>query len=1530
MARTLADAFIRLRPQVQTREFRADINRAGQAAADDLQEKLRNLHLPIPNVEIGTENAARDIKVIESQLRDLARQSPDIEVDVNVAAALAEIKRFKTKLGSDAEDAGESAGRRATQGFNNKFDIGGSLFAKVAAVMASRMVLISAAVAGMSAVAAPAIGSLVQSIVQLSGLAATLPALLVAGGAGFAVLKIGTEGFFDAIKAGADSLDDLMDAVAHMPKGMADTAIAIDSFRERYEAMQTAIQTNLFAGIAGPLRELGNDLFPALENHLPAVASGFSVMAENLIQGARAGGVFKQGLNDALDSTAVGLAHANNNVGGLVKAFGKFLSVGAPFIERLGTAIDNLVFRLAQFINTSSDARITGWIEKSILVARQLGSIFVSVFSIIGSLVRAAGHDGESFLGIVARLTSQFAAFLKTTEGQGQIREFFDTVKGAVNGVGDVFRIVWPSIQAAGAALLPALQPLAKVLSEMLIAVAPLLPHFTGLGVILLTAILPVVQAVAGFFREHETAAKILATTILGLIIATKLYHLAVAAAALVHGIITFATYAWAAATGAQTLATNTSTAAIAGNRIGIIAHGIVTGIAKVATLAWAAAMWVLNAALSPIGLIVIAVVVVIGLLVFAIIKLWQHNETFRNIVTGAWNGIKAAVSAVVGWFVGEVWPRMQAVWNGVSAGAIWLWQNAILPAFNGIKAAVGAAWGWITNTGWPALQVVFTAVGAVVGWLWNNVVVPAFNGWRTIIGAAWGWVTTTGWPALKVAFEAVGTVINWLWHNVVVPAFQGIKAAFETAATVARNLWGFLGPVIGQIGTVILWLWNNVTVPAFRGIKAAFETAATVARNLWNILGPIIGQIATVVLWLWNNVVVPAFRGIKAAFETAATVARNLWGVIGPVLGQVATVVLWLWNQVVVPAFRGIKAAVELAWGWIVKTGWPALRDTFNLVKLIVTEAWNSFREKFDFIRAKALEVVSYFLNTVVPNVRTAFNNIRTFVTDLWNGFREKFDQIRDKVNTIMDGVKRAFQATKDAIKTTWEQIKEAVRTPINYVINPVYAKIKDFWNAIAGKIGIGTLPNIAQMAHGGVYPGYTPGRDIGFIGVSGGEAIMRPEWTRAVGPAWVDRANAAARSGGVSGAARFMGGYDDGGIVGTLANIGGFLKGKGEEFVLGSLLRIAEPVIKGIRGLINGIPVKGGGELGKMVKGVPTMLLDKAIEFIKSRDVAPIFEGGGGGSLGTGGASIDKIIALARSSKIPFTVGSTYRPGDPLYHGSRRAVDFPGYNQDRFAQFWQSISGALLELIHRTNSRSYGISNGKPYAPGTNNQLLNEHRNHVHVAMNGNATIGGPSGGAGGTGAVSAVVAGWIRTALAREGVSNWQGWMETLVKRESGGNRFAQSFSSNGPLGYAIGLAQLLASTFVAYRDRSLPNDRTDPIANLVASIRYIKARYGSIFSVGHANPAGRAAPGGYAFGGVVPEGTKLFDRGGWIPPGGFAVNGTSAPELATPDGGTVRLHPKDLKKLGEIIGSHMARAISTFGSATSRSADLIARS
>ncbi|WP_158104548.1 transglycosylase SLT domain-containing protein, partial [Amycolatopsis kentuckyensis] len=142
-------------------------------------------------------------------------------------------------------------------------------------------------------------------------------------------------------------------------------------------------------------------------------------------------------------------------------------------------------------------------------------------------------------------------------------------------------------------------------------------------------------------------------------------------------------------------------------------------------------------------------------------------------------------------------------------------------------------------------------------------------------------------------------------------------------------------------------------------------------------------------------------------------------------------------------------------------------------------------------------------------------------------------------------------------------------------------------------------------------------------------------------------------------------------------------------------------------------------------------------------------------------------------------------------------------------------------------------------------------------------------------------------IDAALAADGIpqADWPRWeagMNVLIQRESGWNansvnRWDINAKRGTPSG---GLTQTIGPTFAANRNPSLPNNMFDPVANIAASINYIRRRYGDISNVQQANP--NLPPKGYAAGGLVRR-FGSYDNGGQLEPGWTSVyNGTGKPE------------------------------------------------
>lgn len=161
-------------------------------------------------------------------------------------------------------------------------------------------------------------------------------------------------------------------------------------------------------------------------------------------------------------------------------------------------------------------------------------------------------------------------------------------------------------------------------------------------------------------------------------------------------------------------------------------------------------------------------------------------------------------------------------------------------------------------------------------------------------------------------------------------------------------------------------------------------------------------------------------------------------------------------------------------------------------------------------------------------------------------------------------------------------------------------------------------------------------------------------------------------------------------------------------------------------ISGMLKELPSLGNFPFAQALTGMAKNLITGAAN--KALDVATLgaFSGGGGlvggllGGKGAGMAAIMSLVSgLAGFLHVPFNVTSSYRPGDPGYHGQGRAVDFGGFNQDALASALYAMGGNLLELIHTTDTRGYYIKNGKAVSAAFYGDEVEKHRNHIHVAM-------------------------------------------------------------------------------------------------------------------------------------------------------------------------------------------------------------------
>ncbi|MFF8412799.1 hypothetical protein [Streptomyces omiyaensis] len=345
------------------------------------------------------------------------------------------------------------------------------------------------------------------------------------------------------------------------------------------------------------------------------------------------------------------------------------------------------------------------------------------------------------------------------------------------------------------------------------------------------------------------------------------------------------------------------------------------------------------------------------------------------------------------------------------------------------------------------------------------------FDWFRQVVAAAW---------------KGIQDGAIWAWQNVLKPIFDAFVLALKTVGDWAVWLWEVIlqptwDAIVLGAQILITGLLTLLVVP----FVLAFQLIAEWATILWeNYISPIFSWIADKARWLWREILQPAWEGIKEGMRQVGEASRVLWQqYISPVLGWIADKARWLWREILKPVWDETKAG-------------------FRQLGEGARSTWNDY-------------------------ISPVFRYIGDKANWLWKeGLKPSFDKIREGVREVG----KSFESAKDFINRQWSKISDIAKVPVRFVIDKIYnGAIVPTWNLIAGAFGAPKIDkmNLKGWATGGVLPGYTPGRDVhtflsptgGGLELSGGEAIMRPEWTRAVGSGFVNTMNRIARSRGASG---------------------------------------------------------------------------------------------------------------------------------------------------------------------------------------------------------------------------------------------------------------------------------------------------------------------------------------------------------------------------------------------------------------------------
>lgn len=382
----------------------------------------------------------------------------------------------------------------------------------------------------------------------------------------------------------------------------------------------------------------------------------------------------------------------------------------------------------------------------------------------------------------------------------------------------------------------------------------------------------------------------------------------------------------------------------------------------------------------------------------------------------------------------------------------------------------------------------------------------------------------------LRGAWDWLSGVFAGVWSTI----SEAASSAFEWISEAWSTVWGYLQSA-----------WDSVGAPIFDGIKFAFGVIVTAIELWWEGVKLYWTLVANIIVWAWDTLIKPTFDALKVGLEALGAFFQWVWeSVISPVWNALGAGIRWVYDAIIAPTWELLKAALGLVgdafmfyWKNVIKPTWDALGAGINWVWLnVISPAWDALKAALgavgDFFQWVWNSVIKPAWDALGDGIRAVLDNV---VHPAFEGLKTGLGFVRD-----------AFSTAVDFIGDMWDRIKGITASPIRFVIDTVYNQgIKGVWDKVAGWLGLDPLdpmemPSaLAGYASGGVLPGYTPGRDVhrfinpetgAGLALSGGEAIMRPEFVKAVGgEAEIHRLNRAA----INGTMRHPTAMADGGML-------------------------------------------------------------------------------------------------------------------------------------------------------------------------------------------------------------------------------------------------------------------------------------------------------------------------------------------------------------------------------------------------------------
>lgn len=188
-------------------------------------------------------------------------------------------------------------------------------------------------------------------------------------------------------------------------------------------------------------------------------------------------------------------------------------------------------------------------------------------------------------------------------------------------------------------------------------------------------------------------------------------------------------------------------------------------------------------------------------------------------------------------------WDFMKSKWEEFTTGFGQFYQTWIAPIVDVMMTGFQVL-GSVISAAFSGISTAFQFVGSIISSVWSGAIQPVLSLFMSVVQSVASFVVPIFTAVIGGAFRTMGTLISSIWNGVIKPAWNFFRNAAGLLADVLTGNFSNIRNRFSSMGQAISNIVHGVINAAMNFFKSIFENAKRVAASFGQAIGRMVGTV--------------------------------------------------------------------------------------------------------------------------------------------------------------------------------------------------------------------------------------------------------------------------------------------------------------------------------------------------------------------------------------------------------------------------------------------------------------------------------------------------------------------------------------------------------------------------------------------------------------------------------------------------------------------------------------------------------------